>query len=71
MPLSPPSLSLGVEEEYLLVDPVSRDLVVAPPEDFMARCQERLAGRATHELLRPRSRSTPASARTSPRSGGS
>ncbi len=51
MPLSPPSLSLGVEEEYLLVDPVSRDLVVAPPEDFMARCQDRLAGRATHELL--------------------
>ena len=51
MALSPPSLSLGVEEEYLLVDPASRDLVVAPPEGFMARCQERLAGRATHELL--------------------
>lgn len=51
MALSPPSLSLGVEEEYLLVDPASRDLVVAPPADFMARCQERLAGRATHELL--------------------
>ena len=51
MSLEPPSLSLGVEEEYLLVDPASRDLVVAPPADFMARCQERLAGRATHELL--------------------
>jgi carboxylate-amine ligase len=51
MPLSPPSLSLGLEEEYLLVDPTSRDLVAAPPEGFMARCQERLAGRATHELL--------------------
>jgi carboxylate-amine ligase len=51
MPLSPPSLSLGLEEEYLLVDPISRDLVAAPPEGFMARCQERLAGRATHELL--------------------
>jgi carboxylate-amine ligase len=51
MPLSPPSLSLGLEEEYLLVDPISRDLAAAPPEGFMARCQERLAGRATHELL--------------------
>ncbi len=51
MHLSPPSLSLGIEEEYLLVDPVSRDLVVAPPEDFMACCQERLGGRAGHELL--------------------
>ena len=51
MTLSPPSLSLGVEEEYLLVDPASRDLVAAPPEDFMRCCQERLAGRASHELL--------------------
>ena len=51
MALEPPSLSLGVEEEYLLVDPASRDLVVAPPGDFMARCQDRLGGRATHELL--------------------
>ena len=51
MPLSPPSLSLGVEEEYLLVDPESRDLVAAPPKGFMAHCQRRLAGRATHELL--------------------
>ena len=30
---------------------MSRDLVVAPPGDFMARCQDRLGGRATHELL--------------------
>jgi glutamate---cysteine ligase / carboxylate-amine ligase len=51
MPLSPPSLSLGLEEEYLLVDPTSRDLVAAPPDGFMRCCQERLAGRATHELL--------------------
>jgi glutamate---cysteine ligase / carboxylate-amine ligase len=51
MPLSPPSLSLGLEEEYLLVDPISRDLVAAPPEGFMARCQERLGGRVTHELM--------------------
>ena len=51
MPLSAPSLTLGLEEEYLLVDPVSRDLVAAPPEGFMQRCQERLGDRVTHELL--------------------
>jgi glutamate---cysteine ligase / carboxylate-amine ligase len=51
MPLYPPSLSLGLEEEYLLVDPTSRDLVAAPPEGFMARCQERLGDRVAYELL--------------------
>jgi carboxylate-amine ligase len=51
MPLRPPSLTLGLEEEYLLVDPETRDLVAAPPEGFMARCQERLGDRVTHELM--------------------
>ncbi|MGH6901959.1 MAG: carboxylate-amine ligase [Geminicoccaceae bacterium] len=51
MPLTPPSLTLGLEEEYLLVDPTSRDLVAAPPEGFMQRCEERLGKRVTHELL--------------------
>lgn len=48
---NPPSLTLGLEEEYLLVDPTSRDLVAAPPEDFMERCRDRLGDRVTHELL--------------------
>jgi glutamate---cysteine ligase / carboxylate-amine ligase len=51
LPLTPPSLTLGLEEEYLLVDPASRDLVAAPPEDFMARCQARLGDRVTNEFL--------------------
>jgi carboxylate-amine ligase len=51
MPLTAPSLTLGLEEEYLLVDPVSRDLVAAPPEGFMQRCQDRLGDRVAHELL--------------------
>lgn len=51
MPLTAPSLTLGVEEEYLLVDPISRDLVAAPPKGFMARCRKRLGKRVTHELL--------------------
>ena len=51
MPLTAPSLTLGLEEEYLLVDPTSRDLVAAPPAEFMQRCQERLGERVTHEFL--------------------
>ena len=51
MQLTPPSLTLGLEEEYLLVDPASRDLVAAPPAAFMQRCQDRLGERVTHELL--------------------
>ncbi len=51
MPLTPPSLTLGLEEEYLLVDPESRDLVAAPPRGFMARCRKRLGKRVAHELL--------------------
>jgi carboxylate-amine ligase len=51
MPLIAPSLTLGLEEEYLLVDPESRDLVAAPPAEFMQRCEDRLGDRVTHELL--------------------
>jgi carboxylate-amine ligase len=51
MPLTPPSLTLGVEEEYLLVDPNSRDLVASPPKGFMARCRKRLGKHVSHELL--------------------
>ncbi|MGI9434488.1 MAG: carboxylate-amine ligase [Geminicoccaceae bacterium] len=47
----PPSLTLGVEEEYLLVDPESRDLVIAPPAGFMEACKERLGDSVGHELL--------------------
>ncbi len=51
MPLTAPSLTLGVEEEYLLVDPDTRDLVAAPPKGFMERCQKLLGEHVTHELL--------------------
>ena len=51
MPLRPPALTLGIEEEYLLVDPLSRDLVATPPEGFMATCQARLGEHVTHEFL--------------------
>lgn len=51
MSVVPPSLTLGVEEEYLLVDPESRDLVASPPDGFMKACKDRLGDGVGHELL--------------------
>lgn len=47
-----PALTLGVEEEYLLVDPETRDLVREPSPDFMKDCKERLGERVTPEFLK-------------------
>lgn len=47
-----PSLTMGIEEEYLLVDPESRDLVTDPPASFMADCKEALGDQVTHEFLK-------------------
>jgi carboxylate-amine ligase len=52
MPLQPPSLTLGVEEEYLLVDRATRDLAADPPEALMELCQRRIGGQVSHEFLR-------------------
>ncbi len=46
-----PQFSIGIEEEYLLVDPETRALASRQPPEFMARCKERLGGRVTHEFL--------------------
>ncbi len=48
----PPSFSLGMEEEYLLVDRQTRDLVPDPPSSMLEECQKRLEGRASPEFLR-------------------
>lgn len=37
-----PSFTIGIEEEYLLVDPETRDLAIDPPEDILKECEERL-----------------------------
>ena len=47
-----PALTLGVEEEYLLVDPQTRNLVAEPSPDFLADCKERLGERVTPEFLK-------------------
>jgi len=46
-----PEFTLGVEEEYLLVDRETRGLVVDPPESLIAECEEMLDGQVTTELL--------------------
>ena len=45
------TVSIGIEEEYLLIDPETRALAARQPAGFMARCKEILGGRVTHEFL--------------------
>jgi len=50
--LARPAFTIGIEEEYLLVDPVSRDLFVDPPPDLLERCREILGDQVNPEFLR-------------------
>ena len=43
MTIKEPSFTLGIEEEYLLVDRDTRDLAIDPPDELLAECGERLA----------------------------
>ena len=52
MGINEPSFTLGIEEEYLLVDRETRGLVVDPPKTLMAEAEEKLGGQVTSELLR-------------------
>jgi carboxylate-amine ligase len=45
-------MTIGIEEEYLLVDLRSRDLAADPPEQFMRTCRALLGERVTPEFLR-------------------
>jgi len=47
-----PSFSLGLEEEYLLVDLATRDLVTDPPAELLQRCINETDGRVSPEFLR-------------------
>ena len=46
-----PDLTIGIEEEYLLVDRDSRDLATSPPDAFMRECEKQLPGRVANELM--------------------
>lgn len=47
-----PSFTMGLEEEYLLVDRGTRDIVQSPPEEMLEACQEQAPGRIHPEFLR-------------------
>ena len=46
-----PKFTLGVVEEYLLVDLETRALIVDPPKSLLSECEELLGGQVTTELL--------------------
>ena len=52
MAIPEPSFSIGIEEEYLLVDKESRDLKSEPPPALLAKCEEALRGQVSPEFLR-------------------
>jgi carboxylate-amine ligase len=52
MALATPSFTLGIEEEYLLVDRSTRDLVSHPPRSMIEDCERLLEGQVSPEFLR-------------------
>jgi len=52
MGMKEPSFTLGVEEEYLLVDKETRSLVIDPPDSLMAEAEAKCGAQVTSELLR-------------------
>jgi len=46
-----PSFTVGIEEEYLIVDRETRDLVREPDEHFLERCAELVGERVAPEFL--------------------
>lgn len=55
MSLREPSFTLGIEEEYLLVDKTSRDLISDPPKELLSDCEEALrevGGQVSPEFMR-------------------
>lgn len=49
--MNEPSFSVGVEEEYLLVDKTSRKLASSPPKELFDACERALEGRVSPEFL--------------------
>jgi len=46
-----PSFTVGIEEEYLLVDRASRNLITEAPPSMLPECERRLSGQVTPEFL--------------------
>ncbi len=47
-----PSFSIGIEEEYLLVDRETRDLASDPPDEVLTDCEKLIGDQVTPEFLR-------------------
>ncbi len=47
-----PSFTIGIEEEYLLVDKLTRDLADAPPQQLWSECEARLGDLIKPEFLK-------------------
>ena len=52
MAIKEPSFTVGIEEEYLLVDKDSRDLAHEQSPELLAKCEEALRGQVSPEFLR-------------------
>jgi carboxylate-amine ligase len=52
MSIPEPTFTIGIEEEYLLVDRQTRDLASDPPDALMSTCERELEGRVSPEFLR-------------------
>jgi carboxylate-amine ligase len=52
MNTSEPAFTIGVEEEYLLVDKETRGLVIDPPDTLMAEAEAKCGSQVASELLR-------------------
>ncbi len=52
MAATEPRFTVGIEEEYLLVDRDTRDLATEPPDSMMTDCQAVLRGQVCAEFLR-------------------
>jgi len=52
MSFTQPNFTIGIEEEYLLVDLETRDLVADPPQAMLDECAAQLGSQVTPEFLR-------------------
>ena len=53
MSIPEPTFTIGIEEEYLLVDRRTRNLVGEPPPSLIEAYETELAGHFSREFLRP------------------
>ncbi|MEE9139612.1 MAG: carboxylate-amine ligase [Alphaproteobacteria bacterium] len=48
----PPAFTIGIEEEYLLVDRSTRELIVEPPSELMSECESLIGRQVSAEFMR-------------------